>query len=133
MAYRKTTRRRTTSGRRTTTTARKATNHGRVKVWSAGEVSLLRKHYRNTTNEVIAKSLGRSVASVRAKAGALSLRKNANFLSIVAKSAGTGGFAKGVKRGRWAKPAGAGRRGGAKSWGGSRGRKTTTRRASRRW
>ena len=133
MAYRKTTRRRTTTGRRTTTTARRATNRGRVKVWSAGEVSLLRKHYRNTTNEVIAKSLGRSIASVRAKAGALSLRKNANFLSVVAKSAGTGGFAKGVKRGRWAKPAGAARRGGAKRFGGTRGRKTTTRRAARRW
>lgn len=73
-----------------------ATGRGTVKVkaWTPAEISKLRNCYRNTTNTQIAKSFGRTVASVRAKAGALSLKKNKNFLSMVAKTAGTGGWAK---------------------------------------
>ncbi len=99
MAFRKTTRGRKTVAKRNATpratTRRSATKRGatvRVKVWSASEISMLRKNYRNTTNTRIAKSLGRTVASVRAKAGSLSLKKNKNFLSMVAKTAGTGGM-----------------------------------------
>ncbi len=104
MAFRKTTRGRKSTAKRTmsrrtatprATTRRSATKRGaivRVKVWSASEISMLRKNYRNTTNGKIAKSLGRTVASVRAKAGALNLKKNKNFLSMVAKTAGNGGM-----------------------------------------
>jgi len=104
MAFRKTTRGRKSTAKRTmsrrtatprATTRRSATKRGatvRVKVWSASEISMLRKNYRNTTNSKIAKSLGRTVASVRAKAGALNLKKNKNFLSMVAKTAGNGGM-----------------------------------------
>ena len=99
MAFRKSTRgRRTVAKRNATpraTTRRSATKRGatvRVKVWSASEISMLRKNYKNTTNTRIAKSLGRTVASVRAKAGSLSLKKNKNFLSMVAKTAGNGGM-----------------------------------------
>ncbi|MBN4056808.1 hypothetical protein JYU19_00700 [bacterium AH-315-J21] len=99
MAFRKTTARRKPAAKRNATpratTRRSATKRGatvRVKVWSASEISQLRKKYRNTTNTKIAKSLGRTVASVRAKAGSLSLKKNKNFLSMVAKTAGNGGM-----------------------------------------
>ena len=101
MAFRKTTARRKPAAKRNATpratTRRSATKRGatvRVKVWSASEVSKLRKSYKNTTNTRIAKSLGRTIASVRAKAGSLNLKKNKNFLSMVAKTAGNGGFAK---------------------------------------
>lgn len=97
MAYKRTSRRHKATGVKTTVRRRRAANGRgtvRVKVWSTSEISKLRKVYRNTTNGSIAKILGRSVASVRAKAGALSLKKNKNFLSMCAKSAGTGGFGK---------------------------------------
>ena len=59
-----------------------ATGRGTVKVkaWTKSEISKLRACYRNTTNTAIAKTFGRTVASVRAKAGALSLKKNKNFI-----------------------------------------------------
>ncbi len=101
MAYKRTVRRRKATGVKTTVRRRRAANGRgtvRVKVWSASEIAKLRKVYRNTTNGSIAKILGRSVASVRAKAGALSLKKNKNFLSMCAKSAGSGGFGKTTKR-----------------------------------
>ena len=82
MAYKRTTRKRKVSGVKPTVRRRKAANGRgtvRVKVWAASEISKLRKCYRNTTNGEIAKILGRSVASVRAKAGALSLKKNKNL------------------------------------------------------
>ncbi|MFQ5606907.1 MAG: hypothetical protein ACE5GA_03090 [Candidatus Zixiibacteriota bacterium] len=91
MAYKRTTRKRRVSGIKRTARRTASTRRGRVKVWTRGEISRLRKCYRNTTNGDIAKILGRSVASVRAKAGALNLKKNKNFLSICAKSAGNGG------------------------------------------
>ncbi len=102
-----------------------ATGRGTVKVksWSTSEISKLRKCYRNTTNSSIAKTFGRTVASVRAKAGALNLKKNKNFLSLVAKTAGTGGWGKkSSSRTGWAKKA-SGRRKPAS-------RRSTTRRAS---
>ena len=101
MAYKRTSPRRKVSGVKTTVRSRRASNGRgtvRVKVWATSEISKLRKCYRNTTNGEIAKILGRSVASVRAKAGALSLKKNKNFLSICAKSAGNGGLRKAPKR-----------------------------------
>lgn len=101
MAYKRTSRRHKATGVKTTVRRRRAANGRgtvRVKVWSTSEISKLRKVYRNTTNGSIAKILGRSVASVRAKAGALSLKKNSNFLSVCAKSAGTGGLGKATKK-----------------------------------
>jgi len=91
----------------------KTRRRARVKSWTAREITILRKQYRNWTNGMIAKSLNRSVASVRAKAGALNLRKSANFLSVVAKTAGSGGYAKSGRK-FWA--AGA-MKGQTKTWG----------------
>lgn len=100
-----------------------ATGRGTVKVkaWTKAEISKLRSCYRNTTNTAIAKSFGRTVASVRAKAGALNLKKNKNFLSMVAKTAGTGGWGKSSKS--WSKKASSSRKTTAR-------RKPATRRAS---
>lgn len=115
MAFtRKSSKRRATSAKKTVrrVTSYRRAGTGRVKVWSASEISKLRKSYRNTTNSQIAKSLGRTVASVRAKAGALSLKKNKNFLSLVAKTAGVGGWKKNARK---ATPASR-RRSTAKNW-----------------
>lgn len=101
MAYKRTSSKRKVSGVKAIVRRRRAANGSgtvRVKVWAASEISKLRKCYRNTTNGEIAKILGRSVASVRAKAGALSLKKNSNFLSMCAKSAGNGGLRKTARK-----------------------------------
>lgn len=116
MATRKNTRTRKASSRKTTTrkvsssrkswSAKKtanasyrrasATGRGTVKVkaWTRSEISKLRSCYRSATNSSIAKTFDRTVASVRAKAGSLNLKKNKNFLSMVAKTAGSGGWGK---------------------------------------
>ncbi len=103
MAFRRTTRGRKATGAKKTSWGKKTTFGGkkgvfgrnsRVKTWSATEIAFLRKEYRTCTNGQLAKKLGRSVASVRAKAGALNLNKSSNFLSMVARTAGNGGWAK---------------------------------------
>lgn len=46
-----------------------------AKLWSAADVSTLRKMYKSNTNTVIARKLRRSVGSVAAKARSLGLKK----------------------------------------------------------
>lgn len=94
MAYRRSTKNTARSAAGWTKTSFRRSNGRkgsvRVKAWSSSEISALRKCYKNTTNSQIAKQFGRTVASVRAKAGQLNLKKNKNFLSECAKTAKRG-------------------------------------------
>ena len=80
MAYRRSTKNNMRSAAGWTKTSFRRSNGRkgsvRVKAWSRTEISALRKCYKNTTNSQIAKQFGRTVASVRAKAGQLNLKKN---------------------------------------------------------
>lgn len=53
---------------------RRATNGGNV--WSAQELSFLRKYYRNNETSWVARQLGRTVYSVRYKASDMGIKKS---------------------------------------------------------
>jgi len=53
--------------------------------WSADEVRLLKKTYRNRSTKEVAAELNRSARSVSAKAFALSLRKTKKYLKSMGK------------------------------------------------
>jgi hypothetical protein len=63
--------------RKTTTKAKKTTRKRRIRLWTAEEISVLRKAYKNTPTKEIAKELKRTVIAVRGKAVALGLKKRA--------------------------------------------------------
>ena len=54
--------------------------------WSKDEVKLLKKTFRSMSNREVAEQLGRSVASVSAKASALGLRKTKKYLKSIGRA-----------------------------------------------
>lgn len=55
------------------------------KNWSKEEIKYLRKIFRNTSTADVAKKMRRSLASIQAKASALSLRKTKKYLKSIGK------------------------------------------------
>lgn len=136
MAFRRSRRTRRAANSSATTrrqSFRRSAAHGRgsvrVRVWTPSEISELRRCYKNTTNAQIARSFGRTVASVRAKANQLSLKKSRTFLSDVAKTAGHGGWNASGRTSRYGRTAGSRRRTATRR---ASGRRSTSRRASSR-
>lgn len=70
----KTRTRRATTRRQVTRRTRRATNGGNV--WSAQELTFLRKYYRNNETSWVARQLGRTVYSVRYKASDMGIKKS---------------------------------------------------------
>jgi len=70
----KTRTRRATTRHQVTRRTRRATNGGNV--WSAQELSFLRKYYRNNETSWVARQLGRTVYSVRYKASDMGIKKS---------------------------------------------------------
>ncbi len=62
---------------KTTTKAKKTTRKRRIRLWTAKEISVLRKAYKTTPTKEIAKELKRTVIAVRGKAVTLGLKKRA--------------------------------------------------------
>ncbi len=62
---------------KTATKAKKTTRKRRIRLWTAKEISVLRKAYKTTPTKEIAKELKRTVIAVRGKAVTLGLKKRA--------------------------------------------------------
>jgi len=54
--------------------------------WSKDEVKVLKQTFRNSSTKEVAEKLGRSVASVQAKASALGLTKTRKYLKSIGRA-----------------------------------------------
>jgi hypothetical protein len=61
----------------------KAKSASTAKQWTKDEVKHLKKMYRNASTAYVAKELGRSVSSVKAKASSLNLTKTKKYLKSI--------------------------------------------------